>query len=128
MYNYDTRRLISILQLWLNGNNHSDYVKYPYLFAHVMGFIDLVGSRNTMELMDRLKGSSEKLKALCLKYYYSHVIITTHTTDMETIAQMMETASFADAWIGLTHKQRHQVSYNYLFYCKLLTINNRYMI
>lgn len=119
LYNYDTRRIISALQLYLSPHNEENYVECPTLFAQIMGFSDLVaGVENAMDtvsvLMDRLKGMSEVVKELCIKYY----VETTSNfkreeqdnIEMDTICEMMETVSFADAWIGLTDKQKHQVN------------------
>jgi uncharacterized protein YkvS len=108
VYNYDTRQIISILQLWLTqSNDNSEYIEFPYLFAHIMGFYNVL---DIMEFMDILKGCSEKVKRLCIQYYHDHINNKQDMTmDIEAISNMIETASFADAYIGLTHKQRHQV-------------------
>lgn len=106
LYNYDTRRLIDTLQLWLHPQSHNDN-----LFARIMGFQDLLFRKGVlMELLDRLKGTSEKTIELCLNYYFTTVKEEKEEVmGMEHVLQMMDTASFADAWIGLTEKQRHQV-------------------
>lgn len=121
LYNYDTRRIISTLQLYLSPHSGDIYVECPTLFAQIMGFSDLIGIENSVTvLMDRLKGTSDIVKELCIKYYTEsntkevEVEVEEEDIGIDTLCEMMETASFADAWIGLTDKQRHQVRCVYL--------------
>jgi hypothetical protein len=115
LYNHDSRKLIDTLQLWLNQEN------IDYLFAQIMGFKDLLYNKAGLtKLMDRLKGLSEKTIELCLNYYFTTIKEEEEQQVMgiEHVFQMMDTASFADSWIGLTDKQRHQVRKNNLFLVK----------
>ncbi|CAO3614793.1 unnamed protein product [Mucor hiemalis] len=114
LYNYDTRRIISTLQLYLSPHSGDIYVECPTLFAQIMGFSDLIGIENSVTvLMDRLKGTSDIVKELCIKYYTEsntkEVEVEEEDIGIDTLCEMMETASFADAWIGLKDKQRHQL-------------------
>lgn len=109
LYGYDIRRVIDTLQLWLNDDNR-------YLFARVMGFLDLLTEKNgLMILMDRLNGLSAKTIELCINYFSSKQELEREKEEVmgiEAIHKMMENAAYADAWIGFTDKQRHQVSSN----------------
>lgn len=123
LYNYDTRRIISALQLYLSTHSEEEnYIECSALFAQIMGFGDLLErEENSLEtisvLMDRLKGASEIVKELCIKYYVETSSNKYKEADEEekedieidTICETMENASFADAWIGLTDKQKHQI-------------------
>lgn len=108
LYHYDIRRIIDTLQLWLNNDNR-------YLFARVMGFLDLLMDEKDglVMLMDRLKGLSAKTIELCIDYFTSkqeYQKKEEQVMGIESIYKMMENAAYADAWIGFTDKQRHQVS------------------
>ncbi|KAG2210880.1 hypothetical protein INT47_000034 [Mucor saturninus] len=107
LYHYDIRKVIQTLQLWLNDDNR-------YLFARVMGFLDLlwIQKNDTLGiLMDRLKGSSAKTIELCIDYITSKQ--GQHRQEkvmgIEDIHKRMENAAYADAWIEFTDKQRHQI-------------------
>ncbi|KAI8095309.1 P-loop containing nucleoside triphosphate hydrolase protein [Thamnidium elegans] len=108
LYHYDTRKMIDTLQLWLDNDNR-------HLFAKVMGFNDLLNNDDSdglLLLMDRLKGSSGQTKELCIKYYKQEKKQDGEKEEVmgiESIYKMMESAAYADAWVGLTPKQRHQI-------------------
>ncbi|KAI9264511.1 P-loop containing nucleoside triphosphate hydrolase protein [Helicostylum pulchrum] len=108
LYHYDTRKMIDTLQLWLDSSDNR------HLFAKVMGFNDLLyndDSDGLLLLMDRLKGSSGQTKELCIKYYKQEKKqdVEKEVMGIESIYKMMESAAYADAWVGLTPKQRHQI-------------------
>jgi hypothetical protein len=116
LFQYDTRRIIDTLQFWLNETLPDGHFVYQYLFAHAMGFADLLARPTTEDdllvLMDRIKGCSYRIQDLCKQYYFEKKRVSKlddEVMGIEDIYKVMETAAFADAWVGLTYKQRHQV-------------------
>lgn len=80
-----------------------------------MGFADIL-SRPSEEgdlllLIDRIKGCNYRIQDLCKQYYLEKILNSKQEDIMgiEDVYTIMDTAAFADAWVGLTHKQRHQV-------------------
>lgn len=115
MYHYDTRKMIDTLQLWLDNDNR-------HLFARVMGFNDLINDERDglLLLVDRLKGSSAKTIQICVEYFNNTQQLNgskeKEVTGIESMYKIMDSAAHADAWIGLSQKQRHQVSYIYTLF------------
>lgn len=109
-FDYDTRKILENLQLWLNESADERFY-FPYLFAHLVGFFDLIQQPNSYKLADRLQGLTTKKQDLCKQYYFETIVSETDDENigMDTICSLMESASFADAYIDLTEKQRHQV-------------------
>jgi hypothetical protein len=124
LFQYDIRCIIDTLQFWLNETlEHDEHFVYQYLFAHVMGFADLLSrpsADNNLQLMDRIKGSDHRIQDLCKQYYFEKILDHKQEKEevmgIEDIYKVMETAAFADAWVGLTYKQRHQVSEKDFFF------------
>lgn len=103
-----------MLQFWLNETptTTTDHFVYQNLFAHIMGFADSLISKDVMQLMDHLKGCQSRVIEICTRYYYECADEDQEQEVMriEDLYQVMENASFADAWVGLKDKHRHQVS------------------
>ncbi|KAL7316882.1 hypothetical protein PS15m_003315 [Mucor circinelloides] len=110
---YDTRQIIDMLQFWLNETplTTTDHFVYQNLFAHIMGFADSLISKDVMQLMDHLKGCQSRVIEICTRYYYEYADEDQEQEVMriEDLYQVMENASFADAWVGLKDKHRHQL-------------------
>ncbi|KAI9478367.1 MAG: hypothetical protein EXX96DRAFT_570574 [Benjaminiella poitrasii] len=116
LYDYNTRQIIDTLQFWLNERaDNGEHFVFHHLFAHVMGFADLITkpkqyTNNLVELMDRLKGLDSKTKHLCRRYYFTTLHNPENSSvEIEEISNIMNTESFTDAYIGLTDQQRHQI-------------------
>ncbi|KAI7906099.1 P-loop containing nucleoside triphosphate hydrolase protein [Cokeromyces recurvatus] len=120
LLDYNIRQIIDTLQFWLNDekmkiDKRNEHVVFKYLFAHIMGFADLIKKKDKdqdvlVELMDRLKGLNSKTIGLCKLYYFTVMNYnSTNDDDIEKISDIMNTESFIDAYIGLTDKQRHQI-------------------
>lgn len=112
-FDYDTRKILATLQLWLNEGGEEHFY-YPYLFAHIVGFFDLIQQPKSLyEFMDRLQGLDTKKQDLCKQYYFDAVLDAEEeeeAAELETLCNLMETASFTDAYIDLTERQKHQVN------------------
>ena len=115
LYHHDLRRILTTLEFWLK-HTEEKYRVYPFLFAHIMGFNDLIGIQGGSSpflLGDRLVGMDQKTMNLCSTYYDAYCIGGSHGKveegDIETAYNFINDVAFADAYIGLTHKQRHQV-------------------
>ena len=122
LFEYDARQIIDMLQFWLNEtpSDKDEHFVYPYLFAHIMGFSNSLFTRDFMQLMDNLKGSNSRVIEICSRYYYEYnnteQVQEQEVMDIEDLYQVIENASFADAWIGVNDKQRHQVSRFFFFF------------
>jgi hypothetical protein len=68
--------------------------------------------------MDRLQGLDTKKQDLCKQYYFDVIRDEEKQEDMEmeSICKIMENASFADTYIDLTEKKRHQVRTRICFF------------
>ena len=119
LFEYDMRQIIDILQFWLNEtpSDKDEHFVYPCLFAHIMGFSNSLFTRDFMQLMDNLKGSNSRAIEICTRYYYEYNTEQVQeqeqeqeVMEIEDLYQVIENASFADAWIGVNDKHRHQVS------------------
>ncbi|KAI8075383.1 P-loop containing nucleoside triphosphate hydrolase protein [Gilbertella persicaria] len=104
LYDYDIRRILNTLQLWLSKDMQE------YLFAHIMGFADLLDTMNLQSLMDRLQNTDSKTKIICQEYYVDYYDCTPHEYDLNQISHLLDMCSFVDAYISPTDKQIHQVS------------------
>ncbi|KAI8638169.1 P-loop containing nucleoside triphosphate hydrolase protein [Parasitella parasitica] len=114
---YDTRKIIDMLQFWLNetSTDRNGHLVYRCLFAHIMGFSNSLFARDYMQLMDGLKGSSSKTIEICTRYYHEYMLEQEDAQQeqevmrIQDLTQAIENACFADAWIGLNNKHRHQL-------------------
>ncbi|CEP10934.1 hypothetical protein [Parasitella parasitica] len=116
-FDYDTRRIIDTLQFWLNETSadETEHLVYQCLFAHIMGFADSLFAGDFMQLMDGLKGLSSKTIEICTRYYHEYMLAQQDAQQepevmrIQDLTQVIENACFADAWIGLDDKHRHQL-------------------
>ncbi|KAI8988518.1 P-loop containing nucleoside triphosphate hydrolase protein [Mycotypha africana] len=114
MLEYDIRQIINTLQLWLSKSTQQDgYIIFNHLFAHIMGFSDVLYTGDPIVLMDKLKGLDVKTRTLCTQYYFAirnkRRGRKPTETNIDTICRAMHNLAFADVWIGLTDRQRHQL-------------------
>ncbi|GAN09775.1 hypothetical protein MAM1_0290c09307 [Mucor ambiguus] len=115
---YDTRQVIDMLQFWLNETPTTGHFVYQHLFAHVMGLANCLMSQDRMQWMDHLKGCQSRVIEICTRYYDECVAAAENDENqeqqqevmrIEDLYQVMENAAFADAWVGLKNKHRHQL-------------------
>ncbi|KAF1804341.1 P-loop containing nucleoside triphosphate hydrolase protein [Mucor lusitanicus] len=113
---YDTRQVIDMLQFWLNETPPTTgHFVYHHLFAHVVGLANDCCWTDRMQWMDHLKGCQSRVIELCTRYYDECVAAAgggeeqQEVMRIEDLYQVMENAAFADAWVGLKDKHRHQL-------------------
>ncbi|KAI8331968.1 P-loop containing nucleoside triphosphate hydrolase protein [Choanephora cucurbitarum] len=102
LYGYDIRRILNALQLWLSNDTQKD------LFAHIMGFSDLLSLHNSHSLADRLKGLNATEKTICKRYFFERFGCASLST-IEQVDHLLEVYSFIDAYVGLSDQRMHQI-------------------
>ncbi|KAI8385595.1 P-loop containing nucleoside triphosphate hydrolase protein [Blakeslea trispora] len=102
LYQYDIRKILNALQLWLSHDTQED------LFAHIMGFSDLLSLHHPNRFVDRLNGLNMREKMLCKHFYFERFKCASIDT-IEQVDSLLEMYSFTDAYIGLSDQRMHQI-------------------